>query len=171
MTKNDPTSIIAQAGGGEIIISRVFNASREDVFKAYTDPKLIPQWWGPRGYTTIVDKMELRPGGVWRFVQHAPDGKEYAFRGVYHLIKSPERIVNTSEFEGVPGHVSLETVALEEQEGNTKLTTTAVFQTVEDRDEMVKSGMEKGARETMDRLAELLVKMRASRRVSRRSTR
>jgi uncharacterized protein YndB with AHSA1/START domain len=100
--------------------------------------------------------MDMRPGGVWRFVQHDPDGNEYAFYGVYHAIVPPERVVDTSEFEGMPGHVLLETMTFEEQDGKTKLMNRSVFQTVEDRNGALKSGMEGGAADTMDRLAELL---------------
>jgi len=73
------------------------------VFKAYTDPSIIPHWWGRRRLTTMVDKMDVRPGGVWRFVQRGPDGHEYAFNGVYREIVPPERLVQTFEFEGMPG--------------------------------------------------------------------
>ena len=126
------------------------------VFKAYTDPALIPKWWGPSGFPTTVDKMEVRPGGVWRFVQRGQDGKEYAFNGVYREIVPPERLVQTFEFEGMPGHVLLQTATFEDHGGKTKLTITALFQSVEDRDVMLKTGMEQGATETLDRLAELL---------------
>ena len=153
------TNLIAEPGKQEIIITRVFDAPRERVFKTYTDPDLIPQWWGPKNLTTTVDKMDVRPGGVWRFVQRDADGNEYAFNGVYHQIVPPERLVGTFEFEGVPGHVSLETVTLEDLKGKTKLTEKSVFQTVEDRDGMLKSGMEEGVAETMDRLAELIAKV------------
>jgi len=155
MTK---TNIIAEPGKQEIVMTRVFDAPRELVFKAYTDPKLIPQWWGPKDHTTTVDKLDVRPGGMWRFVQRGPDGNEYAFKGVYHESLPPERLVYTFEFELMPGHVLLETVTFEEHDGKTKVTVTSVFQTVEDRDGMVKSGMEEGAVETWDRLAELLAK-------------
>lgn len=101
--------------------------------------------------------MEVRPG--WRFVQRDYDGNVYAFHGVYHEIVPPERLVYTFEFEGMPGHVLLETVTFEEHDGKTKLTDTSVFQTVEDRDGMLKLGMEEGAAETMDRLAEYLAKV------------
>ena len=153
------TNLIAEPGKQEIIITRVFDAPRESVFKTYTDPDLIPQWWGPKNLTTTVDKMDVRPGGVWRFVQRDADGNEYAFNGVYHQIVPPERLVGTFEFEGMPGHVSLETVTLEDLKGKTKLTEKSVFQTVEDRDGMLKSGMEEGVAETMDRLAELIAKV------------
>jgi uncharacterized protein YndB with AHSA1/START domain len=100
--------------------------------------------------------MDVRPGGTWRFVQRDPDGNKFAFNGVYHSIVPPERVVDTFEFEGMPGHVLLETVTFEEHEGKTKLTNRSVFQTVEDRNGALQSGMEAGAAETMDRLGELL---------------
>ncbi len=140
----------------EIVITRIFEAPRELVFKTFTDPNLIPKWWGPRGSTTTIDKMELRPGGVWRFVNRGPGGNEYAFNGVYREIVPPERLVYTFEFEGMPGHIQLETVTFEEHDGKTKATNTVRYWTVEDRDWMLKSGMEKGAAETLDRLADVL---------------
>ncbi len=149
-------NLIAEPGKQEIIMTRVFDAPRELVFKACTDPKHIPQWWGPKYLTTTVDKMEVRPGGLWRFVQRDADGNEYAFHGVYHDSVSPEWVVYTFEWEGMPGHVLMETVTFEEQDGKTKLTDKSVFQSVEDRDGMLQSGMEEGAAETWDRLDELL---------------
>jgi len=140
----------------DIVLTREFDAPRELVFKTYTDPQAIPNWWGPRRLSTTVDHMDVRPGGTWRFVQRDADGNEYAFHGVYHEVVPPERLVATFEFEGMPGHVVLETARLEDLGGRTKLTTTSVFQTVEDRDGMVASGMEEGATESMDRLEELL---------------
>jgi uncharacterized protein YndB with AHSA1/START domain len=98
--------------------------------------------------------MDFRPGGAYRFVQRAPDGAEYAFRGQYREIVPPERIVWTFEFEGMPGHVSVETATFTEQDGKTMLTATAVYDSVEDRDAVLQSGMEAGLRETWDRLAE-----------------
>ncbi len=151
-------TLIAEPGKQEIVLTRLFDAPRNRVFEACTNPDLISEWWGPRRFTTIVDKMDVRPGGMWRFINRDAEGNEYAFHGVYHEIRSPERIVDTFEFEGTPGHVSMETMTLEEHGGKTKLVTKSVFQSVQDRDEMVKSGMEEGAAETMDRLAELLRK-------------
>ena len=150
------TNIIVEQGKQEIIITRTFDAPRELVFKVMTEQKYIPEWWGPRYLTTIVDKMELRPGGIWRFVQHDADGNEHSFHGVYHEIKSPERLVYTFEYEGAPGHVMLETITLEDKNGKTLFTDLSVFQSVEDRDGMIQSGMEDGANETMERLEELL---------------
>ena len=152
------TNILAEPGKQEIVISHVFNAPRELVFKTCMDPNLIPQWWGPRKYETIVDKMEVRPGGEWRFINRGADGDEHAFHGFYHEISSPDTFVQTFEYEGAPGHVSLETYRLEEQDGKTVMTSTAVFQSVEDRDAMIQSGMEEGTQELLDRLTELVEK-------------
>ncbi len=148
--------LIAEPGKHEIKAIRVFDAPRALVFKAYTDPTLIPKWWGPARLTTIVDKMDVREGGMWRYAQSDANGNEFAFHGVYHTIVAPERVVSTIEFEGMPGHVGLETLTFEEQDGKTILTNSGIFQTVADRDRMLQSGMEDGAAETWDRFAELL---------------
>lgn len=137
-------------------MTREFNAPRELVFKAYTDPALVARWWGLRQNTTRIDQMEARPGGRWRYVETDPEGNEFAFRGVYHDVVAPERIVQTFEFEGMPGHVLLETATFEDMGGKTKIIAQSVFQSVEDRDGMVASGMEYGAEEGYQRLDELL---------------
>jgi uncharacterized protein YndB with AHSA1/START domain len=160
------TRMIAERGKQEVIITRVFDAPRNLVFKAYTDRNLKPQWWGPKRFTTTIDTMEAKPGGRWRYVQHDAEGNVYAFHGVYHEVRSPERVVNTFEFEGMPGHVSLETCILEESNGKTKMIGKSVYQTVEDRDKMIKSGMEDGVFETMDRLAELLAKLQMEKKAA-----
>ncbi|MDQ6637730.1 MAG: SRPBCC family protein [Candidatus Dormibacteraeota bacterium] len=150
------TEFIVRPGTQEVVVTRVFEAPREVVFKTITDPNLIPRWWGLRNQTTIVDKMDLRPGGAWRFLSRNPDGTEDAFHGVYHAIVPPERVVSTFEYEGMPGHVLMETVTLEVIDGKTRMTTKSVYQSIEDRDGMVGAGMETGATESGDRLAELL---------------
>lgn len=156
------STVKAEPGSYEIVMTRTYDAPRELVFKVSTDPELIPQWWGPAYLTTVVDKMDVRPGGQWRFVQHDPDGNEYAFRGVYHDIEAPSRFVQTFEWEGMPGHVILETYTYEDVGGKTKVTTQSVFQSVEDRDGMLASGMEEGSKELMDRLEELLARLVAA---------
>jgi uncharacterized protein YndB with AHSA1/START domain len=156
MASKNQTQIIANPTDREIVATRVFDAPPELVFKAFTDPELIVQWWGPKKYTISIDKMDLKPGGVWRFIHRDNDGHEYAFHGIYREIVPPKRLVSTFEFEGMPGHVSLETATFAEKDGKTTLTSTAVFQSVEDRDGMLQSGMEEGATESYDRLAELL---------------
>jgi uncharacterized protein YndB with AHSA1/START domain len=150
------TEFIIEPGRQDIVITRLFDAPREVVFQAVTDPQLIPKWWGPSRFDTAVDRMEVRPGGRWRFTHRDADGAAYAFRGVYHDVVAPERIVQTFEFEGAPGHVALETLTLEEVDGKTRYVAQAVHQSVEARDAMVQSGMEDGARETIERLAELV---------------
>ena len=150
-------NLIAEPGNHAIIMARVFNAPRELIFTVMTDLKRIPQWWGQRNTTTIVDKMDVQAGGLWRYVQRDQQGNEFAFHGVYHSITAPERVIDTFEFEGMPGHVILETMILEAQpDVTTKVTVSSVFQSVADRDGMLSSGMESGANESYDRLDELL---------------
>lgn len=146
----------AEPGKQEVVITRILDAPRELVFQTMTDPASIPHWWGDN---TRVDKMEVRQGGIWRFVSQGGDGNEYAFNGVYHAVIAPERLVNTFEFEGMPGHVLLETITFEDYEGKTRLTNLSVFQSIADRDGMLSSGMEWGAAATMDRLEALLKKV------------
>jgi uncharacterized protein YndB with AHSA1/START domain len=154
MTK---TKLIAEPGKPILRMSREFDAPQHLVFKVWTAPEHIPQWWGPKYLTTVVDRMDVRAGGLWRFVQRDQQGNEYAFHGVYHDIVSPERVVNTFEFEGAPAHVALETAVFEAlPDGRARVTATSVFQSVEDRDAMIGSGMEDGAKETWERFAELL---------------
>lgn len=161
MTANKVT-ILAELGTHDITITREFDAPRELVFKVCMDPTLIPQWWGPRYLTTEVEKMDVRSGGQWRFIQRDAEGREYAFHGVYHEVLAPERVIDTFEFEGLPetGHVAMETMKLEELPGGrTRLTTQSVFQSVADRDGMLQSGMEGGVNDSYERLIELLRKM------------
>ena len=148
------TEITIEPGKQDIVFKREFDAPREVVFRALTDPTLIPNWWGPRMYETIVDEMEPRPGGRWRFINRSPEF-ETGFHGVYHEI-SVERIVQTNEWEGMPGHVGLETAMLDERDGRTLMIAIALFPSVEDRDANVANGMEGGARETYERLAEVV---------------
>ena len=140
----------------EIHIERVFDAPRDRVFAAFTDPALIPDWWGPRDTTTVVDQMDVRAGGSWRFVIRDADGSETGFRGTYSEVTPPERIVQTFEWEGMPGHVSVETATFEDLGDRTKIVTTSIFHTTEERDGMLGSGMERGMNETYARLDELL---------------
>jgi uncharacterized protein YndB with AHSA1/START domain len=145
-------------GRQEVVMTRVFDAPRELVFKACADPNLFSKWWGPRRLTTHVEKMEVKPGGSWRVVQSDDAGHEFAFHGVYHDVVSPERTVQTFEFEGAPGHVLLQTATFEDLDGKTRLTMKSIYESIEDRDAMVQTGMESGATESMERLAELLAR-------------
>jgi len=155
--------VIVEPGRQDIVIKRDFDAPRDVVFAAMMDPNLIPQWWGPRRYETIVDAMEPRSGGRWRFINRDAQGNDLAFHGVYHSVEAPTRVIQTFEFEPVAGHVSLETMTLEEVDGRTLLTVVAVYQSVEDRDGMAASGMADGARETYERLDEVMAWMLARR--------
>ena len=159
--KKNKTTITAKPGKQDLFITREFDAPRELVFKAHTDPNLFVQWLGPRGLTTTLETFEPVSGGRWRFIQKDKDGNEYGFHGVFHEV-SPERMIQTFEFDGLPesGHVTLETMKLETlRNGRTRLTVQSVFQTVSDRDGMIQSGMEHGVNEGYERLDELLAKM------------
>lgn len=156
------TKIEAEPEKQSILISREFEAPRELVFKAFMDPKLYTQWLGPRNLTMTLEIFEPRTGGMWRYIQKDEEGNEFAFHGVNHEVLPPERIISTFEFEGLPekGHVILETSRFEELPDNrTKLTSLSVFQSVEDRDGMLQSGMEEGVNDSYERLDELLEKM------------
>ena len=155
------TKVISEPGKQEFFITREFDAPRELVFKAFTDPQLYVQWLGPRQMKMTLEKFEPRAGGMWRYKHVDENGNEYGFHGVNHEVLSPELLIDTFEFEGLPekGHVSLETARFEElQGGRTKLTIHSVFQTVADRDGMVGSGMEQGISESFERLDEILSK-------------
>lgn len=152
------TKFTAPPGTQEIIMERTFDAPRQRIFKAYTDPSLVEQWWGTANMTTVIDKMDVRKGGQWRWLQRDAEGNEFAHNGVYHEITSPERIINTYEFEGLPGNVGLVILTLEEQDGKTMLTEKSIFPSVEARDATMQSGMTEGSIEIMDRLEELVTK-------------
>ncbi len=145
----------------EIHIERVFDAPRETVFALYTDPELIPEWWGPRDTTAVVDQMDVVSGGRWRFIIRNPDGSETAFRGTYREITPPQRIVQTFEWEGLPGHVSAETASFEDLGNRTRVKTVVQFHTPAERDGMIASGMERGLNETYERLDEVLARVAA----------
>jgi len=141
----------------EITMERVFDASRDLVWKLWTDPKMIPRWWGPRNNQTTVDKMDFRVGGEWRFIQIDPEGNEYAFHGVYREIVPPHKISETFNFEPIgPGHELIEVVMFEDIGGKTKMISKAIYNSIEDLEGMVRSGMEEGSNESMERFEELL---------------
>src|SRR5205809_7594027 len=144
----------------ELVTTHTFDAPRELVWKAWTDPKLITRWWGPSRYSTSVEKMEVRPGGTWRFIQRDAEGNVYGFHGEYKEVVPPKRIVDTFEYEGMPGHVLVESATFEEIDGRTMVTQKSVFETVEDLEGMLASGMEEGARETMERFTELVEELK-----------
>lgn len=155
------TKIIAEAGKQELFIVREFEALRELVFKAFKDPDLLAQWVGPRELTMEIEKLDNKTGGSYRFIHSDASGNKFGFNGVIHEVTEPERMIRTFEFEGLPerGHVSLETATFEPLPGKrTRLTIQSVFNSVADRDGLVRSGMERGVVDSHNRLDELLEK-------------
>jgi uncharacterized protein YndB with AHSA1/START domain len=148
--------IIAEPGIPQIVITREFDAPRDLLFRAHTDPELLVRWLGPRRLSMTIDHFDARAGGTWRYIHRDVDGNEYGFHGVFHGTPSPDGIVQTFEFEGVPGHVSLQTIAFDEHDGKTLLRQNVVFQSVADRDGMLESGMAEGVNDSMERLDELI---------------
>jgi uncharacterized protein YndB with AHSA1/START domain len=154
------TRITAEAGTPFIDIEREFAASPALLFRAHTEPDLLVQWLGPRDLTMTVDRIDVRHGGTWRYVHRDPGGGQHGFRGVFHGTPSPaDGIVQTFEYEGVPGHVSLEALTFEARGDTTLVRVRSVFQSVEDRDAMIRSGMEQGLNEGYDRLDELFARL------------
>jgi uncharacterized protein YndB with AHSA1/START domain len=151
----NPTHITAPAGTPFIEVVREFDAPRELVFRASTDPGLVAQWLGPRELRMRVIEFDARTGGSYRYVHTDGDGEEYPFRGVFHTV-TEALIVQTFEFEDAPGVVSLETRTLDDLGDRTRLRHAAVFPSVAARDEALAAGMEHGITDSMDRLGELL---------------
>jgi uncharacterized protein YndB with AHSA1/START domain len=154
------TKIDAPAGVPFIDIEREFDAPRTLLYRAYTDPELLKQWLGPRKYEMVVDRWEPHDGGRWRYV-HKDGTSEYGFHGVFHGPQSIDGMLQTFEFEGAPGHVSLESVKFEERDGRTVIRNHSVFQSVEARDAMVAAGMAEGLNEGFNRLDELIERLAA----------
>jgi uncharacterized protein YndB with AHSA1/START domain len=155
------TQITAEPGMPLIIITREFDAPPDLVFRAFTDPELLVQWLGPRDLTMTVDRYDVRDGGRWRYLHADAQGNTFGFHGVFHGDPSPDAIVQTFEFEGVPGHVMLDTTTLERRGGATLVRTVSAFTSAADRDAMIASGMERGVRDSDERLGELIGKLRA----------
>jgi uncharacterized protein YndB with AHSA1/START domain len=144
-----------------VIVEREVNAPRDLVFRAFTDPGLLAQWLGPRRMKMRVEQYDARHGGTYRYVHTDTDGTEYVFRGAFHGDPSPDRMVQTFEFLGYPGHVSLDTLELEERGTRTLIRTTSAFQSAEDRDGMLAHGMTGGMEEGYQRLEELAARLAA----------
>jgi uncharacterized protein YndB with AHSA1/START domain len=153
------THVTAEPGTPYIDFTREFDAPRDLLFRAHTDPELLVQWLGPRRLTMVIDRYDVRDGGTWRYIHRDQDGTEYGFHGVFHGTPSPDGMVQTFEYEGAPGHVSLDSVTFEERNGRTVLRGHSVFQSVQARDAMVQSGMEGGLSEAYERLDELIPKL------------
>ncbi len=137
----------------EIVITHVVEAPRELAFDAWTSPEHVPHWFGPRGTTVPVCEIDLRPGGAWHYLLRSPDGTDMAMRGVYREVSRPDRLVSTESFDDYPGE-SLNTLVFTEEDGKTTITCTVLYESKEMRDAVIESGMQKGAAETFDRLAE-----------------
>ena len=150
------TQVTAEPGTPYIDFTREFDAPRDLLFRAHTDPELLVQWLGPRRLTMVIDRYDVEDGGKWRYIHRDQDGTEYGFHGVFHGTPSPDGLVQTFEFEGAPGHVSLDWLTFEERDGRTVLHGHSVFQSVQARDAMVQSGMEGGLSEAYERLDELI---------------
>jgi uncharacterized protein YndB with AHSA1/START domain/predicted enzyme related to lactoylglutathione lyase len=139
-----------------IRIERIFAAPRERVWVAMTDPALVAQWWG-RGNKLTIERLEPRRGGHWRFVEHTPDGARHGFEGRFREVTPPRRIVQTFEWDGMPGHVVINETELEDLgDGRTRLTVVSLFSTREERDGMRQSGMEDGMNQSYRALDGLL---------------
>jgi uncharacterized protein YndB with AHSA1/START domain len=161
MGENGKKLTVTTPSDREIVMTRLFDAPRELVFDAHTSCEHMSKWWGPRRYEVSSCEMDVRPGGAWRIVHSDPDGKEFPFRGEFREVVRPERLIWTFEWEGMPGHISVETLTFEERDGKTLITGRSVFDTVEDRDGMLQSGMEEGAAESYERLDEYLEALKA----------
>jgi uncharacterized protein YndB with AHSA1/START domain len=156
MTTDTRKATVTTPEERKIRIERTFDAPRERVFAAFTDPELIPQWWGRRIDTTVVEQMDPVTGGDWRFRCESPEGT-IVFRGTYREVTSPERIVQTFEWDGMPGYVSVDSSVFEDLgDGRTRIVTTSTFFENEERDGMIDAGMEKGLGESYERLDEIL---------------
>lgn len=154
----DTTTIYSE--GGDLVFERTFHAPREQVWQAFTDPKLVPLWWGQHGTTTTVEEMDVRPGGKWRYVSSAADRDDVTFYGEYLEVTPPKGYRWTFMFdvEGVGPQGGPETFILEEVEGGTKVTSIGHMGSAEAIDGALATGMVGGAIETWDRLEALLTK-------------
>jgi uncharacterized protein YndB with AHSA1/START domain len=147
--------LTAEPGTNEIRMTRIIDAPREAVYKAFVDTKQIPEWW----VNTRVDKNEVRVGGAWRYVTKSPDGKEMGFNGIFKEISPNWKLVSTFEFEPMAGHIMTQSVTFSDtKDGETLLSIHCVYASVEDRDGMLKSGMETGAEAGYARLEKFLKK-------------
>jgi uncharacterized protein YndB with AHSA1/START domain len=158
MRKAASTSTVTTPTDREIRTERVFNAPRESVWRAFTDPKLIAQWWG-RGNRLVIERMEVERGGHWRFVEHGPEGV-HGFEGRFREVAPPERLAQTFEWDGMPGYVSVTTSTFEDVKGGrTRVMSTMLFHTREERDGMLRSGMERGLDASYAALDKLLLRV------------
>lgn len=143
----------------ELRIERIFDAPRPRVWRAITEPELVKQWWG-RGNPLTVERLEVERGGHWRFVEHSDDG-DHGFEGRFREVVPPEKLSMTFEWDGAPGHTVVQTIMLEDMGDNrTRMVSTSMFFTKEDRDGMMSAGMEGGMNESYQALDRVLAAMR-----------
>ena len=163
MTKENAQRAGSAAAGDtadrEIVMTRLIDAPRELVFRAFTDPKQVGKWWGPRGFTTTTHEMSVKPGGAWRFIMHGPDGTDYDNEILYHEVVKPERLVYDHGEPGKPGQFKV-WVTFEEAAGKTRLTMRSLFETAAARDFVIKEVKAiEGGNQTLDRLEAHLAAM------------
>jgi uncharacterized protein YndB with AHSA1/START domain len=150
-------AIVTTPTDRSIHVERVFNAPRDRVWRAFTEPELVAQWWG-RGNKLVIERMEVERGGHWRYVEHGPDG-EHGFEGRYREVTPQDRLAMTFEWDGMPGHVAIETITFEDLGDRTKVVNTTLFHTTGERNGMIQSGMETGMNQSFEALDRLLEKM------------
>lgn len=160
-----PDSIDLQSDLTSLIATRIYDAPRELVFALWTDPAHLAQWWGPDGFTTTTSAFDMRPGGVWRFVMHGPDGRDYENRITFEDIVPPARIAYRHAGGGDVEPVQFRTTVLfEDVGGKTRLTMRGVFPSAAERARVIKDyGADKGMAQTMARLGEYVAAVKAER--------
>ena len=153
--KNTGSLQVTTPSDREVRLTRVFDAPRQMVWDAFTKPELMKRWFGPRGWSLAECTIDLRVGGGWRFILQGPEGQKMGMRGVYREIKAPERSVHIETFDDYPGE-SVVTAVFTENGGKTTMEATVLYASKEVRDAVIQSGMEHGAAESYDKLAEVL---------------
>jgi uncharacterized protein YndB with AHSA1/START domain len=160
MSAANRASSTSSTADREITATRLLDAPRELVFQVWTDPQHVAQWWGPRGFTNTIEKMDVRPGGVWQFVMHGPDGVDYPNRVVFLEVVPPERLVylHGAERDDEPGQFHV-TVTFTAEGKQTRLAMRTVFKTAAERARVIEEvGAIEGLNQTLDRLTEYLAR-------------
>jgi uncharacterized protein YndB with AHSA1/START domain len=154
------TLIPSDTSNRELAITRIFDIDRETMFEVWTNPEHIAHWFGPNGFTNTISEMDVRPGGVWRFVMHGPDGVDYPNKITYLEVVRPERLVYLHGDDEDPSRFEV-TITFEEQDGQTKLSMRSLFRTAEELDFVVeKHGALEGMHQNMDRLDEWVSRLK-----------
>lgn len=158
MASNNPPA--GDTSDREVVISRLLDAPRELVFEAWTDPQHVVNWWGPDGFRTTIREVAIRPGGIWRFTMHGPDGVDYLNRIEFIEVKRPERLVYHHYGEGDDQMHFHVTVTFDDQQGKTMLTMRSIFDTAAERNRVVDEyGAIEGGVQHLARLADYLKAM------------